>query len=323
MFKLVQVIFAALLCAGNAAAQTGATAYPERPVKIVMPFPPGGPTDTIARLIADQLRLSLKQPFIVENKAGAGGNIGLGEAAKAPRDGYTLAIITATTSAINPNLYPNLPYDPDKDFVPIAIFAKVAYALVTRPGVAANNLAELVALMKSQPGTLNGGYASTASQVANDLFMKAAGVKFVSVPYKGDANVHTALMSGEVDLYFTVSQQAGSLISAGKLKGIAIASAQRTPIMPNVPTFAEAGMPGFFDLTAWFGLVTNAGVPGEVVARLNQEINRIVSAPEFAARLAQFGFFPFITTPQEAADLVRNDRVRWGRAVRESGATVQ
>jgi tripartite-type tricarboxylate transporter receptor subunit TctC len=322
MPKFAAIAGALLLIASPAWAQPPA-AYPERPVKIVMPFPPGGPTDTVARLIADQLRIALKQPFVVENKSGAGGNIGLGEAAKAPKDGYTLAIITATTSAINPNLYPNLPYDADRDFVPVAIFAKVAYALVIRPGIPANNLTDLVALLKSRPGAFNGGYASTASQVANVLFMRAAGVRFVSVPYKGDANVHTALMSGEVDLYFTVSQQAGPLISAGKLKGIAIASAQRTPIMPNVPTFAEAGMAGFFDLTAWFGLVTNAGVPNEVVARLNQEVNRVVSAPEFAARLAQFGFFPFTTTPQEAADLVRNDRVRWGRAVKESGATLE
>jgi tripartite-type tricarboxylate transporter receptor subunit TctC len=321
MPRLIAIAIVGLMFAGQAGAQPPA-AYPDRPVKIVMPFPPGGPTDTIARLLADQLRITFKQPFVVENKAGAGGNIGLGEAARAPKDGYTLAIITATTSAINPALYPTLPYDPDKDFVTVAVFAKVAYALVARPGIPANNLGELAALIRARPGALNGGYASTASQVANDLFMKAAGAKFLSVPYKGDANVHTALMSGEVDLYFTVSQQAGPLVSAGKLKGIAVASAQRTPIMPNVPTFAEAGMPGFFDLTAWFGLVTNAGVPNEIVVSLNREINRIVSTPEFAARFAQFGFFPVTHAQQEAHDFVRTERARWGKAVRDSGAKV-
>lgn len=319
MFRLLAAFLVLWLAAAGAQAQT----YPDKPIRIIMPFPPGGPTDVAARLIADQLRQRLGQPVVVESRPGANGNIGLGEAAKAPRDGYTLAIITATTSALNPNLYDNLPYDPDKDLVPIAIFAKVAYALIAKPTLPASNLRDFIALLKSKPDGYNGGFPSTVALVANEALKTSAGVRFLSVPYKSDPEVMNAAMRGEVDFYFSVSSQLGALTSSGRLKGIAISSKQRSPLMPDVPTFAEAGMPDFFDLTAWFGLATGAGVPEEIILRLNGEVNRLVKSPDFAERIAKFGFFPSVGTPQEAAATVRDDRARWGVAIKKTGAKVQ
>lgn len=322
MRALIAVV--ALVLSGAIQAQP-VEEYPNRPVKIIVPFPPGGPSDTITRLVADRLADGWKQPVVVENRAGAGGNLGLGIAAKAPADGYTLALVATSTFAVNPNLYPNLPFDPDKDFVPVNLLAKIANVLLVNPQVPANNLKELVALIKDKPGVLNGGYpgAGNSAHISLVLFEKAVGAEVMRVPYKGDADGMNALIAGQIQVYFTVSFVAAPQVKSGRLRAIAIASPVRSPGLPDVPTFAEAGMPSFFDSTAWFGLVTVAGVPASVQKKLNEDVNRALSSPKLRDYLAQIGALPGGGTTAEFADFLKAERVRWGRAVRESGAKVE
>lgn len=299
--------------------------FPSRPVKIIVPFPPGGPSDTISRLVADRLAETWKQAVVVENRAGAGGNLGLGIAAKSPADGYTMALVATSTFAVNPNLYPNLPFDPDKDFVPVALVTKIANVLLVNPQVPANNLRELLALVKAKPGALAGGYpgAGNSAHISLVLFEKAAGAEILRVPYKGDADGMNALIAGQIQVYFTVSFVAAPQVKAGRLRAIAIASPVRSPGLPDVPTFAEAGMPSFFDSTAWFGLVTNAGVPAPVVRKMNEDVNRALASPKLRDYLAQIGAIPGGGSSAEFADFLKAERARWGRAVKESGAKVE
>lgn len=294
--------------------------FPSRAMKIVVPFPAGGPTDTLARTMADQLRASLGQPVIVENKAGAGGNIGLANAMRAPRDGYTLALITATTSAVNPALYASLGYEVD-DVAPIAVFAQCGYVLIGR-STGPSTLKELIAKIRGSAASMNGGHSSAVSLVGVEAMKKFSGADFVSVPYKSDTEVLNALMAGDVDFSFTVSPQLPGLIQAGKLKAIATATPQRSPLAPEVPTFEEAGFPGFFDLTAWYGLAVQTGVASDIVNRLNSEIQKALQSPEFAARLKAMGLSATSNTPAQAADWVRKDRLRWAAPIKASGATI-
>ncbi len=321
--KALIAVVALALC-GAIHAQP-AEEFPNRPVKIVVPFPPGGPSDTLSRLVADRLAEGWKQPVVVENRAGAGGNLGLGIAAKAPADGYTLAMVATSTFAVNPNLYPNLPFDPDRDFVPVSLLAKIANVLLVNPQVPASNLKELVALIKAKPGVLNGGYpgAGNSAHISLVLFEKAAGAEVTRVPYKGDADGMNALIAGQIQVYFTVSFVAAPQVKSGRLRAIAIAAPVRSPGLPDVPTFAEAGMPEFFDSTAWFGLVTNAGVSAPVQKKLNEDVNRALSAPKLRDYLVQIGAIPGGGTTAEFADFLKAERVRWGRAVKDSGAKVE
>jgi tripartite-type tricarboxylate transporter receptor subunit TctC len=312
--------FALSMLAGASLPAFAQSGWPARPLKLIVPFPAGGPTDAIARAMADQLRAGLGQPVVVENKAGAGGNIGVGEAMRAARDGHTLALITATTSAINPSLYPNLGYDADKDVNPVSIFALCGYVLVTRNGLPAN-LKDFIAAVKAKPGTFNGGYASTVSQVGNEMLKKTFGLDFVNVPYKGDPEVLNALVGGTVDFYFTVSPSMGSLVEAGKIKALAVATPQRNVLVPNTPTFAESGYPDFFDMTAWYGIATPSGVPADVTQRLNAEITKVVATPEFGARLKGMGLVAGRTSASQAADMVRTERTRWQAPIKASGAS--
>ena len=323
MMKILIAAVALALC-GAVCAQPQED-YPNRPVKIIVPFPPGGPSDTLTRLVADRLSEGWKQPVVVENRAGAGGNLGLGIASKAPADGYTLALVATSTFAVNPNLYPNLPFDPDKDFAPVSLLAKIANVLLVNPQVPANNLKEVVALIKAKPGAMNGGYpgAGNSAHISLVLFEKAAGSEVTRVPYKGDADGMNALIAGQIQVYFTVSFVAAPQVKSGRLRAIAIAAPVRSPGLPDVPTFAEAGMPEFFDSTAWFGLVTNAGVSATVQKKLNEDVNRALSAPKLRDYLFQIGAIPGGGTTAEFADFLKAERVRWGRAVKDSGARVE
>jgi tripartite-type tricarboxylate transporter receptor subunit TctC len=299
--------------------------YPNRPVKIIVPFPPGGPSDTLTRLVAERLSAEWKHSVVVDNRPGAGGNLGLGIAAKAPADGYTLALVATSTFAVNQTLYPTLPFDAEKDFVPVALLTKIANVLLINPQVPANNLKELVALIRSKPGELNGGYpgAGNSAHISLVQFGKAVGAEVLRVPYKGDAEGMNALIANQIQVYFTVSFVAAPQVKAGRLRAIAIAAPVRSPGLPDVPTFEEAGMPGFFDGTAWFGLVTNAGTPAPIVRKLNEDVNRALASPRLREYLAQIGAIPGGGTGAEFADYLRSERMRWGRAVRESGAKVE
>lgn len=299
--------------------------YPNRPVKIIVPFPPGGPSDTLARMVAERLSEAWKQPVVVDNRPGAGGNIGLGLAAKAPADGYTFAQVATSTFAVNPNLYKNLPFDAEKDFIPVALLTRIANVLLVNPEVPAKNLAELVALMKSKPGSLNGGYpgAGNSAHIALVMLERAAGAETTRVPYKGDADGMSALMGGQVQVYFTVSFVAAPQIKAGKVRAIAIAAPARSPGLPEVPTFAEAGLPNFMDTTAWFGLATNTGVPAAIVRKTNEEVNRALATPKVRDYLLRIGATPGSGSAEEFAEFARTERARWGRAVQESGVKVE
>lgn len=299
--------------------------YPNRPVRVIVPFPPGGPSDTITRMISERLSEQLKQPFVVENRAGAGGTLGLGIAAKAPADGYTLALIATSTYAISPSLYPSLPFDADKDFAPVAQFMKIGNVLLVNPQVPATDLKSLVALMRASPKSLNGGYpgAGNSAHIALVLFEKSAGAETVRVPYKGDADGMNALIANQIQVYFTVSFVAAPQIRAGKLRGIAIASPVRSPGLPDIPTFAEAGMPGFIDTTAYFGAVTNAGAPAAVVRKLNEEVHRALADPKVRDYLLRIGAVPGSGSVAEFTDYLRAERARWAQAVKDSGAKVE
>jgi tripartite-type tricarboxylate transporter receptor subunit TctC len=313
------------LFGGVGAAYAQAGDFPNRPVKIVVPFPPGGPSDTIARLVAERLGDAWKQSVLVDNRPGAGGNIGLAFAAKQPADGYTLGQVATSTFAVNPNLYKNLPFDAEKDFVPVALLTRIANVLLVNPEVPAKSLTELIALMKSKPGALNGGYpgAGNSAHIALVMLERAAGAETTRVPYKGDADGMQALMGGQVQVYFTVSFVAAPQIKAGKVRAIAIASPQRSPGLPEVPTFAEAGLPGFMDTTAWFGLAAPTGVPMPIVRRINEEVNRALAGPKVRDYLLRIGAAPGSGTAEEFAEFARSERARWGRAVQESGVKVE
>ena len=232
-------------------------------------------------------------------------------------------LLTTTNSAINPTLYGTPPYDPEKDIAPIAVLARASYALVARNAEPAN-LRDLLATIKANPGKLNAAYASTTSQIGNAMLKTAYGLQFADIPYKGDADALNALMAGDVDFYFTVSTQVGSFVDAHKFNALAAASPQRSPLLPNTPTFAEVGYPAFFDMTAWYGVATTSGVPGEVVMRLQTEIGKILSSEAFAIRLKRMGLAPASPmTPEQAKVFVRGERQRWQEPVRSSGATVQ
>lgn len=321
----MRALACALALCAPVVASAQADDYPARPVRVIVPFPPGGPSDTITRMISERLSEQLKQPFVVENRAGAGGTLGLGIAAKAPADGYTLALIATSTYAISPSLYPNLPFDADKDFAPVAQFMKIGNVLLVNPQVPANDLKALVALMRANPKSLNGGYpgAGNSAHIALVLFEKAAGAETVRVPYKGDADGMNALVANQIQVYFTVSFVAAPQIRAGKLRGIAIASPARSPGLPDIPTFAEAGMPGFIDTTAYFGVVTNAGAPAAVVRKLNEEVQRALADPKVRDYLLRIGAVPGSGSVAEFTDYLRAERARWAQAVRDSGAKVE
>jgi tripartite-type tricarboxylate transporter receptor subunit TctC len=300
-------------------------AWPSRPIRLIVSFPPGGPSDTATRLLADKLRAALGQPVVVENKPGAGGNIGLAEAARAEPDGYTLALIATSTFSVNPSLYTRLSFDVDRDFTPVAVFARTANILFVTPGLPARNLQEFIALARSQPGKLNGGFpgSGNSSHISLAMLRKMAGLDIAGISYPGDAQCLNALMSGEIHMLFSVSTQAAQLVDSGRVRALAVAGPVRAPVLPGVPTFEEAGVKGFFDTTAFFGIATNAAVPREIVERLNREINRAADAPEFRARLNQFNMTPGGGSPDEVIAFTRAERVRWGQAVRESGAKVE
>jgi len=301
-----------------------AAAYPDRPVRIIVSYPPGGPSDTLTRVLANELTELWKQPVIVENKAGGAGNIGLAAAARSPADGYTLALVSTTSQAINPVLYRNLPFDTDKDFTPVALLAKIPNVLLVSPQTPAADLKELMAQMKAHPGQLNGGYpgAGNSAHIALIALEKAAGAKVLHVPYKGDADGLNALMGNQIQVYFTVSFSAAPLLKAGRVKAIAVAGPERTSAMPDVPTFEEAGVPGFFDTTAWFGISTMAGVPGDIVEKLNADINTVMQHRKVRDYLNSVGALPGSGSAREFADFTRSERQRWGAAVRETGAKV-
>jgi len=308
------------LTAGPAAAQ--APAWPAKPIRLVVPYPPGGPTDVLLRIVGAQLAERLGQPVLIDNKPGASGMVGADMVAKAPADGYTL-LGNASIHVINPSLYPKTPYDAIKDFTPVSLVAEVPLVLVVSPALAATQVKDVIALAKAKPGAL--AFASSgnaaAPHLAGEAFKHAAGVDLLHVPYKGSGPALTDLMGGQVQLMFDSMPSSMPFIQAGKLRALAVTTARRSTALPQLPTVAEAGLPGF-DMSTWYGLWAPAGTPREVVARLGTEVAAIVRLPAVRERLLALGAEPVGNTPDEFAAFNRSELAKWARIVKQSGARV-
>lgn len=313
--RLALAAFAAALAASLPAL---AQDYPAKPVKIVVPFPAGGPTDVLTRFLADKLGKACGQPVVVENKPGAGGAIGADFVAKSPADGYTLVMATASTHSIGPYVG-KVPYDPVKDFTPAVWVGNATNLLVVSNGVPASNVRELIALAKKDPGKLN--YATsgigTISHLTSELFASMAGIQLTHVPYKGTQQSIPDLISGQVSILFDNIMTAQPNVKAGKVKAIAISSPNRSPLLPDVPTVAESGLPGFKSVV-WFGLLGPAGTPKAVVDRVNAEMNRALQLPDVKDRFSQLGFEPAGGSPADFAQVIQDDATAWQKVIRDA-----
>jgi tripartite-type tricarboxylate transporter receptor subunit TctC len=316
MSPRIALLAAALLAA---ALPSLAQTWPTKPVKVVVPFPAGGPTDVITRFLSDKLGGVLGQPVVVENKPGAGGSIGADIVAKSPPDGYTLVMATASTHSIGPYLG-KLPYDPVKDFTPVVWVGNATNLLVVSNQVPAASVKELIALAKKDPGKLN--YATsgigTISHLTSELFASMAGIKLTHVPYNGTQQSVPDLISGQVSILFDNIMTAQPNVKAGKVKALAISSATRSPLVPDIPTVAEAGLPGFQSVV-WFGLLGPAGTPKAVVDRVNAEMNKLLGQPDIQARFAQLGFDPAGGSPADFAAVMQRDAQKWSKVIKDAG----
>jgi tripartite-type tricarboxylate transporter receptor subunit TctC len=315
----VLTLFALTGTSEGAPAQT----YPDKPIRLVVPFPAGGTTDILARAVGQKLGEHLGQQVVVDNKPGAGGNIGSDIVAKSAPDGYTLVMGTVGTHAINASLYKKMPYDHIKDFVPVSLVALVPNILVVHPSVPANSVKELIAYAKANPGKLN--FASsgngTSIHLSGELFKTTAGVEMTHVPYKGSAPAVTDLLGGQVQLMFDNMPSALPHVKAGKLKALGVTTAKRFPAAPDIPTIAEAGVPGY-EASSWFGVLAPAGTPKEIVNKLSSEIAKILQTPEIKERLLSQGAEPVGNTPDQFAAFIKAETAKWAKVVKESGATV-
>ena len=311
------------LAAGTVASSAFAQAWPAKPIRIVVPFPPGGGTDTIARETSQRVAAATGWTFVIDNKPGAGGNLGVDSVAKAPADGHTLVLGQTSNLAINPTLYAKMPYDAQKDLAPIVLLANAPLVMVTGTGTPYKTLADAVNAAKAKPGTLN--FASpgngTVAHLTSEMFQKAAGIDTQHVPYKGAAQALTDVISGTVDLYMSSVPTLIGQIKNGKLRPLAVTSAKRVDDLPNVPTIVESGYKGF-DAVTWFGLLAPAGTPKDVIAKLNAEFNKALQNPELRKKLGDEGADPAGGTPEQFAALIKDEIPRWGKVVKESGAKV-
>jgi len=312
------VAAAAALWLGLAAAQQN---YPTKPIRFIVTFPPGGSSDLIARALATVLQDRLRQPVLVENRPGAGGNIGMEVVAKAAPDGYTMGLGAAGALAANVSLYPKMTYDPVKDFAPVSNVAFVPFFLVAKTALPANDLRELVALASAKPGQLMLGYGGngTAMHLSGELFKLMAKVQLTNVPYKGSGPAAMDAVSGQLDLAVVDVASAISQVKAGRLKAIAVTSAKRVSVAPDVPTFAEAGLAGY-EATGWFGVVMPAGTPAEVIGRMNSELVAALKRGEVRERVIAAGAEPSPSTSAEFGALIRDEIAKWAEVVRISGA---
>lgn len=323
--RLIGIAAATLLAGATLMAHSTASAqaYPSRPIKLIVPFPAGGGTDLIAREVANKVAVANGWSIVIDNKPGSGGNLGVDAAAKAPADGYTLVLGQTSNLAINPTLYAKLPYNPEKDLTPIVEVASAPLVLVVAADSPYKTLADVVAAAKARPESLN--YASsgsgTVAHLATEMFQKTAAIKFTHVPYKGAAQGSTDLIGGQIQMYMSSVPTLIGYIKNGKMRAIAVTSPKRTADLPSVPTIAESGFKGFEAVT-WFGVAGPAGLPKDVVAKLNGAFNKALQDPEVKKKLASQGAETLGGTPEQFAKLIHEDIGRWGQIVRESGAKV-
>ena len=323
-----------LLPAVGALAQTAApsaassvassvASYPSKPIRLVVPFPAGGSLDVVARAIGQKLSEAWGQPVIIDNRPGAGGNIGADLVAKSAPDGYTILEGALSTHAVNVSLYSKMPYDPIKDFEPITLVAVTPNVLVLNPSVPVNSVQELIAYAKANPGKLSFGSGSngSAGHLAGELFKTEAGVDMVHVPYKGGAPAMQDLLGGNIQLMFDNLANSMQQVRAGKLKALAVTTAQRSSLVPDLPTLAETGLPGF-DIYTWWGFMAPAGTPKEIIVKWNTEVTRILRTPEMKAFFAQQGAEPAPDTPDQFMALIKGEIPKYAKIVKASGAKV-
>jgi tripartite-type tricarboxylate transporter receptor subunit TctC len=304
------------------AGPAGSQDYPTRPIRLIVPFAPGGPTDIMSRAISERITSRLGQPLVVDNRPGAGGGIGSELAARSAPDGYTMLLGHIGTHAINASLYQKLGYDPVRDFAPITMIATLPLGLWVNASVPAASVNELVALAKAKPGSINFGSAGSGgpTHMAGEMLKAMARIKIVHVPYKGNAAALTDLVAGRVQMMFSNLLTAGPHARAGKLRGLAVSSARRSSQAPELPTVAESGVPGY-DITPWYGVLFPAGTPRAIVLRLNQEIGGILTTPEVAERFRAQGVDFVTSTPEAFGALIKSEIPKWRKVVKESGAT--
>jgi tripartite-type tricarboxylate transporter receptor subunit TctC len=311
------------LALASLSASAFAQTWPSRPIRIVVPFPAGGGTDTIARETSQRVASATGWTFVIDNKPGAGGNLGVDAVAKSPADGYTIVIGQTSNLAINPTLYAKMPYDSQKDLAPIVLLANAPLVMVTGMGTPFKTLGDVVNAAKSKPGALN--FASpgngTVAHLTSVMFQKAAGIQTQHIPYKGAAQALTDIISGSVELYMSSVPTLIGQIRNNKLRPIAVTSAKRVDDLPNVPSINELGYSGF-DAVTWFGLLAPSGTPKDVITRLNAEFNKALQNPELRKKLGDEGADAAGGTPEQFAALIKDDIPRWGKVVRESGARV-
>ena len=311
----------ASLVASTAAAQV--PAYPTKPIRLVVPFPPGGPLDIVGRTIAQKLSEAWGQSVVVDNRPGAGGNIGADLVAKSPPDGYTILMGALSTHAVNPSLYAKMPYDAVKDFAPITLVAITPNVLVVNASLPVNSAREFVAYAKANSGKLAFGSGSngSAGHLAGELFKVETATDIIHVPYKGGAPATQALLAGDTQFMFDNLANATPQVKAGKLKALAVTTAQRSKLAPELPTMAEAGLPGF-DISTWFGLLAPAGTPQDVIAKWNAAVTTILNSPDVRARFVADGAEPAPDTPAEFAQFISAEMAKYARIVKASGAKV-
>jgi len=306
---------AALCLVASANAQN----YPARSIRFIVPFPPGGPTDVLARVLGQRLAEQVGQPVVLDNRPGAGGNLGLELAARAAPDGYTI-VLGAPPLAISPHLYAKLNYDPVRDFEPISLVGSMPNVLLVHPSVPAKSLKELVQLARANPGRLNfgSGGAGTSNHLGSELLKSMTKIDMVHVPYKGASQAMLGLIGGQIDVVVIGTPTAIPQIQAGKVRALAVLSARRLPAIANVPTANEAGFRGY-EVSTWYGVLAPAGTPKDIIARLNAEHGKVMTAPASRERIIGAGFDPMTSTPQQFADFIKSENVRWGKVIREAG----
>jgi tripartite-type tricarboxylate transporter receptor subunit TctC len=322
MLHLVKTVLATTLLAATAASAFAAD-YPTKPIRLVVPFAAAGTTDFLARAIAQKLGQNLGTTVIVDNRPGAGGNIGSDIVAKSDPDGYTLLLGTVGTHAINASLYKKMPYDTVKDFAPITLVASVPNIVVVNPSVPAKSIKELLALAKSKPGQLSFASSGNGSSIhlSGELFKSMAGVDMLHVPYKGSGPAVADLVGGQVNLMFDNMPSSLPHVKSGRLRAIAVTSAKRSPAAPDLPTIAESGVPGY-EAVAWFGVLAPAGTPPAIVKKLNAEIIKVLKSPDVAERLSSQGAEPVSNTPEQFSAYIKSEMAKWAKVIKASGAQV-
>ena len=320
---LAGALAAAALAFGALVAPAAAQGFPSKPVKLVIPFPPGGSLDNVGRLLAQKLSEAWGQQVVIENKPGAGGNIGADAVAKSPPDGYTVVMGALSTHAVNPSLYKTMPYDAVRDFAPLSLVATTPNVLIVKAGMPIASVKDLVAYAKANPGKTNFGSGSngSAGHLAGELFKLETGTDVMHIPYKGGAPALQALLAGDTQFMFDNLANAMAQVKGGTVRAIAVTTAQRSKLAPDLPTMAEAGLPGF-DISTWFGLMAPAGTPPEVVARWNEGIVKALNSPDVREKMLAQGAEPAPMTPTEFAAFIARERDKYARIVKASGAKV-